>query len=209
MDSKAIPDWLRWAREIQAIGQTGYHFSNNDFDRIRYQRLVELASEILAEYSQVPPKIYQELFSRETGYATPKVDVRAVVFQDDRILLVREKADGLWSLPGGYADINEAPSNMVEREVREESGFVVHARKITGVYEANHDRAPVQVYHAYKIIFLCDLLSGEAQTSEETLDVDFFPLDALPDLSPYRTNPRYIQEAYAHYRDGGRPAAFD
>lgn len=204
-----IPDWLKWARQVQAIGQTGLFFSQNEFDRARYQQLVDLASEMMAAASGLPQEAFQADFKLQHGYATPKVDVRAVVFKDDRVLLVRERQDGRWSLPGGYADVNDAPASMVEREAREESGYLVKAVKVAAVFEANHDRQPVEVYHAYKIIFLCDLIGGEPQTSYETTAVDFFALDNLPELSPNRTQPRYIQEAYAHLQDPKRPAAFD
>ena len=145
----------------------------------------------------------------QTGYATPKVDVRAAVFKEGQILLVQERSDGGWSLPGGWADVNERPSAMVEREVWEESGFQVRARKVVGVYESNHDRQPLTVYHAYKVVFLCDLLGGEARASNETLDVGFFGLDQLPPFSPNRTKLRFVQEAFAHLQDPRRPAAFD
>jgi ADP-ribose pyrophosphatase YjhB (NUDIX family) len=201
--------WLSWAREIQAIGQTGLYFSGNEFDRQRYQKLIWLASEIFSKYSHIPPELYREVFLCETGYATPKVDVRAVVFREGEVLMVRERSDGGWSLPGGWADVNEAPSSMVEREVFEESGLTVKAVKVTGVYEANHDRDPVDVFHAYKVVFLCDLLKGEMRGSYETTDVSFFAIDNLPDLSVFRTQPRYIEEAYAHVLDPNRPAAFD
>ncbi len=209
MTPEDFPRWLAWAREIQAIGQTGCHFSANEFDRQRYTRLIELASEILAGYTHFPQEDLQESFLLQTGYATPKVDVRAAIFRDEQVLLVRERSDGGWSLPGGWADVNEAPAAMVEREVWEESGFHARAQKVIGVYESNHDREPLLVYHAYKVVFLCDLLDGEARPSNETSAVDFFPLDALPPFSVYRTQLRFIQEAFAHLHDPGRPAAFD
>lgn len=204
-----LPRWLAWAREIQAIGQTGGHFASNDFDRLRYGRLVEIASEILAHYTEIPEGAFNGDFNLQAGYATPKVDVRAAVFQGGRILLVQERADGKWSLPGGYADVNEQPSAMVEREVREESGYIVRARKVVGVYESNHDRQPLSVYHAYKVVFLCDLLGGEARPSNETLAADFFGLDQLPPFSPNRTKLRFVEEAFAHLQNPDRPAAFD
>ncbi len=204
-----IPDWLKWARQVQAIGQTGLFFSQNEFDRVRYQQLVELASEMMSAASGLPQETFQADFQMQRGYATPKVDVRAAVFQNNQVLLVRERQDGRWSLPGGYADVNDAPASMVEREAWEESGYQVKAVKVAAVFEANHDRQPVEVYHAYKVIFLCDLVGGEPKTSYETTAVDFFALDNLPELSPNRTQPRYILEAYAHLQDPNRPSAFD
>jgi ADP-ribose pyrophosphatase YjhB (NUDIX family) len=201
--------WLEWAREIQAIGQTGVFYSQNDFDRQRYSRLIDIASEIVAEHTRHPVEEIRQVFLAQPGYATPKVDVRAAVFRNDQVLLVREWSDGLWSLPGGWADVNQPPSLMTEREVWEESGFKVKARKMVGVFEANHDREPITVYHAYKFVFLCDLVSGKATTSNETTAVDFFPLDQLPPFSAARTSLRMIEEAYAHLHDPTRAAAFD
>ncbi len=201
--------WLEWAREIQAISQTGLYFCCNEFDQIRYRRLLDISSEIFAEYTGVSSERMQSLFLDETGYATPKVDVRAAIFRDGKILLVKEKMDGLWSMPGGWADVNEAPSAMVAREVREESGLDVRVDKLIGVFEANRDRDPVQVYHAYKVVFLCEILGGEMRTSNETTAVDLFPEDQLPPFSAQRTPPRVVEEAFAHLRDPQRPARFD
>lgn len=203
------PRWLDWAREIQAIGQSGLHFCKDEFDRQRYSSLISLSAEILSEYMQVPANTLETSFLSQEGYATPKVDVRAAVFHEGQILLVQERSDGGWSMPGGWADINEPPSAMVEREVREESGFNVRAKKIVAVYESNHDREPLRVYHAYKVVFLCQLINGSAQSSIETSAVQFFPLDQLPKFSPYRTTQRMVTEAYAHLHDPNRPAAFD
>ena len=209
LQETTTPLWLLWAREIQAIGQTGLHFSLNEFDRQRYQRLVDIASQVMARYTEVPEGDLQASFALQAGYATPKVDVRAAVFKDGQILLVQEASDGCWSLPGGWADVNERPSAMVEREVWEESGFRVRARKVVGVYESNHDRQPLTVYHAYKVVFLCDLVGGEARASNETLAVGFYSLENLPPFSPTRTRLRYVEEAFAHLQDPQRPAAFD
>jgi ADP-ribose pyrophosphatase YjhB (NUDIX family) len=201
--------WLAWAREIQAIGQTGLYFSANDFDRQRYQRLVELSAEVFGEYTGASRDELVPLFLDQTGYATPKVDVRAAVFRDGKLLLVREKADGGWSMPGGWADVNEPPSSVAAREVWEESGFQVKPVKLIGVFEANHDRPPIQVFHAYKVAFLCDLLGGEARTSIETTGVDFFAPDEMPVFSFERTPQRLVAEAFEHLKDPARPSAFD
>jgi ADP-ribose pyrophosphatase YjhB (NUDIX family) len=209
MSQAAIPLWLRWAREIQAIAQTGLHFSANEFDRGRYQRLAEIASEIVSHFTQLPEDTLLKSFLAQPGYATPKVDVRAAVFLDGRILMVQERTDGMWSLPGGWADVNMSPAAMVEREVWEESGFRVSARKVAGVFESNHDRDPINVYHAYKVLFLCDLVGGEARTSNETSAVQYFGRDELPPFSPFRTPERVVQEAFAHLDDPDRPAAFE
>ncbi len=201
--------WLAWAREIQAIAQTGLHFTANEFDRQRYTRLAEISAEIFSEYTGAEKAKLVDVFLAQTGYATPKVDVRSAVIRDGQLLMVREKADGGWSMPGGWADVNEAPSTVAEREVWEESGYRVKARSLVGVYEAKGGVAPIGVFHAYKLVFLCDLLGGEATTSNETTDVGFFDPDQLPILSDRRTPPRVIERIFAHYREPSLPVDFD
>jgi ADP-ribose pyrophosphatase YjhB (NUDIX family) len=145
----------------------------------------------------------------QPGYATPKVDVRGAVVHDGQILLVQERVDGRWCLPGGWADVGETPAEMVVREVWEESGFEVVPRKVVGVYDANRGGVPMEFYHAYKIIFLCTVIGGQARPSNETLAADFFAFDRLPPLSSPRTDERHLVEVYAHLRDPERPPAFD
>jgi len=150
-----------------------------------------------------------ENFSLQPGYATPKIDVRGAVVQDGKILLVQEKMDQRWCMPGGWGDVGETPSNMVAREVLEESGFGVKPVKIIGVYDAKRDDRPLQFFHAYKIVFLCEIMSGSARPSEETLAVDFFGFDKLPPLSSSRTNERHLADVLAHYRDKNQATVFD
>jgi ADP-ribose pyrophosphatase YjhB (NUDIX family) len=147
-------------------------------------------------------------FSMQAGYITPKVDVRGAVVHEGRILLIQERADTRWAMPGGWADLGNSPASVAEREVWEESGFRVKAEKVVAVIDANRIE-PMEFYHAYKIIFLCRLLEGEARTSYETLAVDFFEPDQLPPLSSYRTNEEMIQEVFAHVEDPARPTMFD
>ena len=209
MNGNNIPGWLEWAREIQALSQTGLHYSHDIFETQRYQRLVEIAAEIVQTHTGLPKEPMIENFSLEPGYATPKIDVRGAVVQDGKILLVQEKMDQRWCMPGGWGDVGEAPSDMVVREVVEESGFEVKPVKIIGVYDANRDGRPLQFFHAYKIIFLCEILSGFARPSEETLAVDFFDFDKLPPLSSSRTNERHLADVLANVKDGNHPTVFD
>lgn len=204
-----VPKWLKWSREIHQIGQTGLYFTQNEFDRQRFHRLMDISAEMIQNHVDQPLEEVQAALCAQDGYVTPKVDVRGAVFRNDEILMVKEMADGLWSLPGGWADVNDAPSDMVEREVLEETGLRVKARKVVGVYEANHDRDPVNVFHCYKVLFLCDYLDGSLQTSYETSQVQFYKLDELPKLSIHRTQERYIHEAYLHHKDPSRQAMFD
>jgi ADP-ribose pyrophosphatase YjhB (NUDIX family) len=203
------PRWLDWAREIQALAQTGSHYAENDYQRQRYQRLTEIAGEILSQHTGLALEPLVSLYLRQTGYATPRVDVRGAVFQDGKLLLVRERSDGGWTMPGGWADVGDIPSAAAEREVWEEAGFRVRARRVVGVYDANRS-GPLELFHAYKIIYLCDLLSGQASASSETSEVAFFGQDELPwPLSSERTNPRHIQAAFAAAQDEHFQTDFD
>ncbi len=204
-----LPHWLKIAREIEALGQTGLAFSTGQYDVQRYQRLMEIASEIVASYSGLSSETLLDNFLRQPGYATPKVDVRGAVVRDGRILLVQERVDGRWCLPGGWADVGDIPSRMVAREVWEESGFEVIPGKVVGVYDANRGGSPLEFYHAYKLVFLCEIVGGGARPSDETLAVSFFSFDALPPLSSPRTDQRHLDEISAHLTDPLRPTAFD
>lgn len=203
------PLWLRWARELQAIAQTGLAFCSGAYDRERYTRIARIAAEITAQASSLPEEELFTNFLAHPGYATPKIDVRGAVMRDGKILLVREKQDGRWCMPGGWADVGERPSEMVVREVREESGFDVSPERVLGVYDANREGGALQFFHAYKIVFLCRLLGGEARPSEETLAVDFFPLDALPALSMNRTHPRHLRDIQRWLHDQTLPPVFE
>ena len=209
MNDNSIPRWLGWAREIQSLSQTGLHYSRDAYDSQRYQRLIEIAAEIVQAHTGLPKEPMIENFSLEPGYATPKIDVRGAVVRDGKILLVQEKMDQRWCMPGGWGDVGEIPSEMVAREVLEESGFVVKPVKLIGVYDANRDGRPLQFFHAYKIIFLCEITGGHARPSEETLAVDFFDFDHLPPLSSSRTNERHLADVLAQVQDGSLPAVFD
>lgn len=203
-----IPRWLVWAREIQAISQTGMHFAENVYQRQRYQRLLKIAAEIIAEHSNLDQNGLVDLFNEQIGYATPRVDVRGAVFLDSKLLLVREILDDGWTMPGGWADVGDIPSSAVEREVVEESGFEVKARKIIGIYDANRS-GKLEVFHAFKIVFLCDIFGGEARPSEETSEVAFFTQNEIPEsLSGERTRPRHILDAFAAL-ESDLPTIFD
>lgn len=201
--------WLEWARQIQALSQSGLAYGGDEYDRERYRRLQEIAAEIVQTHTTLPETAVLENFQMQAGYATPKVGVRGAVVREGQILLVRERADGLWCMPGGWADAGERPSQMVQREVEEESGFAVRAHKLIGVYDANREQGPVEYYHTYKIVFLCEIVGGAARPGVETTAVAFFAPDDLPPLSHNRTNERQIREALAHAQNGARPAAFD
>lgn len=202
--------WLDWARRLQALAQTARHYARNPYDRERADKLLELAAEIITEHADLPQADVRAAFSAQPGYVTPKVDVRGAVFQGEALLMVREAIDGGWTLPGGWADVGEAPHTAVEREVFEEAGLRVCAERLVGVYDANRIDGSLPLFHAYKLVFLCQAVGGELATSGETTEVRFFPIDSLPGpLSPFRTTPRLLQDLLACRQDPGRPTAFD
>jgi ADP-ribose pyrophosphatase YjhB (NUDIX family) len=207
MNAKS-PKWMDWAREIFSLSQSGLTYSGNEYDIERYKRLQEITAEIIADQSETTRESALESFSMQAGYITPKVDVRGAVVQDGKILLIQERADNRWAMPGGWADLGNSPASVAEREVWEESGFRVKAEKVVAVLDANRVE-PFEFYHAYKLIFLCRLLGGEPRISYETLAVDFFDLDHLPPLSSYRTNEDMLQEVFAHVENPDRPTLFD
>ncbi len=204
-----VDNWLRWARELQALAQTGMHFSDNDYHRDRYRRVAEIAAEMTAEPAAAKPDQVLAGFLAQAGYATPKVDVRGAVLRAGRILLVRERQDQRWCMPGGWADVGESAAEMVVREVREESGLVVAPVKLVAVFDANRAGRPLEFYHAYKLVFLCRWLEGEPTAGDETLDVGWFPPEGLPPLSEQRTHPRHLAEVWAHAADPARPTYFE
>lgn len=204
-----FPKWLEIAREIQQLSQTGLAFATNDYEKKRYTRLIEIVSEIIANQSQLEKESVFKYLINHPGYATPKIDVRAAVIKDNQILLVQESTDKCWAMPGGWADVGDIPSQVAVRETKEESGYDVIPKKVIGVFDANRLGGNLELFHAFKIVFLCDLIGGEAKTSDETLAVKFFPLDNLPQLSLNRTNEKHIEEIKLHLADKHRPTYFD
>ncbi len=206
------PCWLLWAREVQAVAQTGLAFTSDKYDRERYQHLQKLAAQILAEQAGIEVKDIQMLFDRQTGYATPKLGVRGAVFQGDRILLVREIADDhRWTLPGGWADVNESPSEAVAREVREEAGAEVRPYKLAAVWDrARHPHGAAEPFHVWRLFFLCNVAGGEVGPGPETSEVAFFAEHELPtELSTRRVLLPQIRRMFEHRRQPELPTEFD
>jgi ADP-ribose pyrophosphatase YjhB (NUDIX family) len=208
----ADPDWLVWAREIQAIAQTGLAFSSDPYDLDRYAALRRLAARIMAEHTAATPQRIETLFDAETGYATPKIGVRGAVFDAaGRILMVREVVDeNRWTLPGGWADVNQTPAQSVVREVFEESGYQVRAVKLAAVWDRARQAQPAMAFSVVRMFFLCSLTGGASATSLETSEVGWFGENDIPeDLSLRRTLPRHISRMFAHWRNPDLPTEFD
>ncbi|MGB3650795.1 MAG: NUDIX hydrolase [Rivularia sp. (in: cyanobacteria)] len=203
------PKWLNWAQKIQAIAQNGLTYTENAFDIERYKYLREIAAEIIANHTNIEAREVIDLFAQETGYATPKVDVRGAVFQDNKILLVKERSDGCWTLPGGWADIGESPSESVVKEILEESGYHTRATKLIAVYDRDKQGHPPHPDYIYKLFFQCELVGGSASTSIETEDVGFFAEDGIPQLSLGRILPAQITRLFEYDRNPDLPTDFD
>jgi len=200
---------LAWARRLESIAATGLHYAKDPFDVQRYEHLRDVAAEMFAHAADTDVEAVRGLLRANFGPGTPKLVVRAAVFRDDRILLVREVADNAWAMPGGWAEVDELPSRAIEREVREETGYQVRAERLIYLHDsAIHGRRD-QAYHVYTIFFLCTLLGGEPATSMETAEVGFFPEDALPPLSRSRNTEAELAKAFAAHRNLDGPAEFD
>ena len=204
------PQWLRIARELRAIAQTGLTFTTDRFDRQRYERVRELAASMLAQGSGEQFEVIIEILREGWGYATPKVDVRGAAFVDGRVLLVREISDGHWTLPGGWADVNQSAAACVVREIAEESGFVARARKLAAVRDYQRSgHPPRNVDSIYKMFFICEITGGAACASNETSEVAFFARDALPPLSLGRTTAVQIHRMFHHSEHPDLATDFD
>ena len=216
---------LEWVRRLQTITQAGLTYTRDAYDRQRYEQLQELAAEIAESFAPVTSTASQlgaagsqfgatseswlDLIRAEKGYATPKVDVRGVVERDGKLLFMREAHDGLWSLPGGWADIGESPSQIAEREVLEETGFVVKASKLLAVYDKARHAHPPEFWYCYKMFVRCELHGGAPARSIETLDTSFFGVNELPPLSQPRVTEAQVRRMFEHLAHPDLPTDFD
>jgi ADP-ribose pyrophosphatase YjhB (NUDIX family) len=177
---------LKIARRVQSLAQAGLHYAENDFDRQRYEELRGLSVQLAAAVSDADIEKIRDIFTCETGFQTPKVDIRSVVLKDNRVLLTRERRDGKYSLPGGFADINYSPGEVAVKEVLEETGLHVRLNRVLAIVDTDRHNFPPLEFHYYKIVMLCDLLGGELCDSNETTEAGFFDFDNLPELSEER-----------------------
>lgn len=201
--------WLEVARRIQAIAQNGLTYAEGMYDLERYQELRDISVQILEKISDTPTKEIKNLFASDEGYQTPKVDIRGVVIEDNKLLMIKEEQDGKWSLPGGWADINYSPAEIAAKEVFEESGLHVRTTRLLAVCDKLKHPHPPDPYHAYKFFFACEKTGGNIKTGMETLDVGFFGLDELPELSEGRVTQSQINLIYDLYHNQNAPTYFD
>jgi ADP-ribose pyrophosphatase YjhB (NUDIX family) len=195
----AEDDFVGRLRRLQALARTGLHYCANEYDRERYEEIERLAAALLADGRPEGIAALAEAWGGERGYVTPKVEVRGAHFTGERVLLVRERADGLWTLPGGWADIGESPARAVEKEFEQEAGLRVRAVKLVGLLDPQQGTARPALFHAWKVLFLCEVLGGEPRGSHETDAVEYFPVDALPPLSLGRSTPAQIRRLFEHW----------
>ncbi len=199
------------AREIQAIAQSGLSFSRDPFDQERFKQLVDVAAALVARHTAHPKEYIDKVFSAESGYVTPKLDVRAAAFQNSKILMVRERESSGWTLPGGFVDVNESLSEAVTRETKEESGLLIIPRKIAAIYDHRKHGYKAHLYHFYKFYVLCDIDSGVVSTSIETSEVQFFSREEVDSLflDPGRTTRDHVLRMFDHLGDQSLPTDFD
>jgi ADP-ribose pyrophosphatase YjhB (NUDIX family) len=201
--------WLEYAKRVQALAQSGLTYADNSYDLERYQELSEISVKLMAEISGTEIEQVRALFTNETGYQTPKTDVRAVIFQEGKILLVREKIDNCWSLPGGWADVGYTPAEVAVKETYEEAGLEVKAIKLLAVLDKKCHPHPPSPYHTYKIFILCEQIGGTIQTGSETLDVQYFGPHELPELSTERGTVSQMQLMFSFLDNPQQAAIFD
>ena len=201
--------WLKWAIEIQSLSQIGLTYTKDVYDRERYQRLREISAEMLAEKTEVSIEKVKDLFCHETGYQTPKLDTRAAIFRNNKILLVHEN-NGTWSLPGGWCDVLESVKSNTEKEVREETGLNVKAVKIISIQDRNKHNKPVYAYGVCKIFVLCEVINGKFVENIETTEFRYFSLQDLPhNLAEEKTNKEQIEMCFKAYLNENWQTQFD
>ena len=200
--------WLDWAVELQALAQAGLFYSKDVYDIERFQRIREIAAEILLAPSDLPMEKVRNLFCNETGYQTPKLDTRAAVFQDDKILLVQEN-NGLWSLPGGWVDVNLSVGENTVKEVKEEAGLDVKPTLVIAVQDRKKHNPEIYAYNICKVFMLCELLGGSFLPNSETVASDYFSMEDLPPLSENKTTRQQIRMCFDAHRAEHWDTLFD
>ena len=203
------PKWLEWVQQLEAIAHIGLTFSDNPYDIERYEKLRRIAAEMAAHHTNEDPEILEKLFTRLPDYPTPKVDVRGIVISDGKILLIRERTDGKWAPPGGWADVGDPPAEAVIREVEEEAGYIVRVTKLAALYDRNKHMHEPNPLHIYKLFFLCEVIGGAENPNHETSDVAWFAPDDLPPLSLLRITHYQIERMFVHHNNPDLPTEYD
>ena len=192
--------WLEWAGELQAIAQAGLFYAKDCFDQERYERIREISADIISNQSEMPVEKVKDLFCGEIGYQTPKIDSRAAIFKDNRILLVKE-TNGKWSLPGGWVDVNRSVKENIIKEVKEEAGLEVKVLRVIAVQDREKHNLPVYAYKICKIFMECTVIGGSFQINHETTDSRYFSLEELPPLAEEKCNAEQIRMCFQAYFD--------
>ena len=203
------PQWLQWAKQLATMAQTGLTYARDPHDIERYRAVATIARDMFATDAGTDAGRIADFFAYEIGHATPKVDVRTAVFRDETVLLVQERKDGLWALPGGWADVGETPSQAAARETSEEAGYDVRITRLLAVYDKRLHPHPPQPFYVYKLFFEGEIVSGEPKPSDETLGAAFFASDELPPLSLDRVVPEQLERLFALRRTPNAGADFD
>ena len=206
---KSSEKWLAWAKEIQSIAQNGLTYTKDVFDKERFEKLREISAEIMSCYSELPIKTVKNLFCSEEGFQTPKLDTRAVIFEDNKILLVKEN-DGRWSLPGGWVDFDQTIKTNTEKEVKEEAGLDVEAVKILAVHDRNKHNKPPYAYNVCKVFILCEIEEKMMLNENiETVDRRFFSIEEIPQLAEEKCNVEQVRLCFEASRDPYWQPIFD
>ena len=200
--------WLKLAIEIQSIAQNGLTYTNNVYDIERYERLRDISAEMVNMKTDIPIEKVKNLFCNETGYQTPKLDTRAVIFKDNKILLVHEN-NGTWSLPGGWVDVLESIKSNTVKEVKEETGLDVLAKKVIAIQDRNKHNKPIYAYGVCKIFVLCDVIGGKFEKNIETTEIGYFATDELPLLAEEKNNKEQIEMCFHAMNDENWQVQFD
>lgn len=204
-----MEDWLKWAIEIQSLAQAGLAYTNNVYDIEKYERLREISAEMIASKSNINLEKAKELFCNETGYQTPKIDTRAVIFKNNKILLTHEN-NGTWSLPGGWCDVLESVKTNTIKEVKEETGLDVETVKIIAIQDRNKHNKPIYAYGVCKVFVLCNILGGEFTKNIETTEIKYFSLEELPEnLAEEKTNKEQIEMCFKAFNSEDWQTQFD
>nr|WP_295606291.1 NUDIX hydrolase [uncultured Terrisporobacter sp.] len=200
--------WLKWAMEIQSIAQIGLTYTKDEYDKERYEQLRNIASEMLSYKTDIPVDKVKNLFCNEQGYQTPKLDTRAAIFKDDKILLVHEK-NGFWSLPGGWVDILESIESNTIKEVKEEAGLDVVAKKVIAIQDRNKHNTPIYPYGVCKVFVECEVMGGEFVENIETVEIGYFSLDNLPKLAEEKCTPKQVEMCFEAKNNKNWQVLFD